>query len=134
MNKDFLCNQRKCKQRFANIELFLKDVKEVHQSSSTSLSSSRTSSNFSQICKCNMGSCGNQVFPNFKQFIIHCNRTHEYDRRICIFEGCCKCFGLFQVEKYTFSQKFSKIGLVAEKLMITFRGGGSEPKVIKITF
>ena len=44
------------------------------------------------------------------------------------------CFGLFQGEKYTFFQKFSKIGLVAEKLMITFRGGGSDTKVIKITF
>ena len=50
------------------------------------------------------------------------------------FENFSKCFGLFQGEKYTFFQKFSKIGLVAEKLMITFRGGGSDPKVIKITF
>ena len=109
MNKDFLCNQRKCKQRFANIELFLKHVKEVHQSSSTSLSSSRTSSNFSQICKCNMGSCGNQVFPNFKQFIIHCNTTHQYDRRICIFEGCCKCFELFKGKSTLFPKNSQKL-------------------------
>ena len=49
------------------------------------------------------------------------------------FENFSKCFGLFQGEKYTFFQKFSKIGLVAEKKMITFRGV-SDPKVIKITF
>ena len=37
-------------------------------------------------------------------------------------------FELFQKEKYTFFQWFLKI-LVAEKLMITFRGGvGSDPK------
>ena len=30
----------------------------------------------------------------------------------------------FYKGKNTFFQKFSKIGLVAEKLMITFRGGG----------
>ena len=28
-----------------------------------------------------------------------------------------QCFGIFQGEKYTFFQKFSKIGLVAEKLL-----------------
>ena len=38
------------------------------------------------------------------------------------------CFGLFNGEKYTFFQKFSNIGLVAEKLMIIFRGGGPDPK------
>merc|ERR1712018_1101544 len=33
------------------------------------------------------------------------------------FENFLKCFGLFQGEKYTFFQKFSKIGLVAKKLI-----------------
>ena len=44
-------------------------------------------------------------------------------------------FWSFQREKYTFFQKCSKIGLVAKKLIIPFfLGGGSEPKVVKITF
>ena len=51
-------------------------------------------------------------------------KTHFFP----FFENFSKCFGNFQVEKYTFFQKFSKIGLVAEKLMITFRGGGARPK------
>ena len=39
----------------------------------------------------------------------------------------------FSKGKIHFFQKCSKIGLVAKKMIITFRGGGSEPKVIIIT-
>ena len=35
-------------------------------------------------------------------------------------------FWAFQREKYTFPQKCSKIGQVAKKLMITFRGGQTQ--------
>ena len=42
-----------------------------------------------------------------------------------------KGFGLFKGKNALF-QKYSKIGLVAKKLIITFKGGGSEPKVINI--
>ena len=39
-----------------------------------------------------MGSCGNQIFPTVKAFMNHYNTTHQFDRRICIFEGCSKEF------------------------------------------
>ena len=50
-----------------------------------------------------------------------CTALVQYS--IPIFENFSMCFGLFQGEKYTFPQKFSKIGLVAEK-----------PKMIKTIY
>merc|ERR1711973_196979 len=40
----------------------------------------------------------------------------------------------FSKGKYTFFQKCSKNGLVAKKMVITFGGGGAEPKGINIPF
>ena len=37
-------------------------------------------------------------------------------------------FLVFKEKEYTFSQKFSKIGLVVKNLMITFRGKGDQNK------
>ena len=60
-------------------------------------------------------------------FFLFCSRHFAWcgqyllaqDSFFPFFENFSKCFVLFQGEKYTFFPKFSKIGLVAEKLMIT---------------
>ena len=90
INQDLLlCNfAKKCKEKFANIDLLTEHVVSVH-STSTKEQDMVVDVSGAQPCRCPLVSCGQRKFSSMKDLLRHFNgQTHLLESRSCLFENC----------------------------------------------
>ena len=146
MDQNLICNyQQKCKQRFRDIFGLKDHVEKMHKvTSSTGSSSSRSTNTSSQVCerndshgvakrkhnttvtlplhcKCELITCGNQLFPNLKKFMAHVSKFHHLETRICIFKNCSKAFPAEFESRFHFYRDHTTVGKteLRDELLIT---------------
>lgn len=144
-NNHFICQSlscnfgKTCKQRFSSIEELEIHVQRNHLSKKKGVTQEESGSNvtsgldfprqlknreltLSVPCRCILGNCGNQSFPNVKLLMHHYNSSiHKNDRRPCIFKGCRKIFDPGYVSRSHFYNQHRQEGQRLLKVEFTLQ-------------
>ena len=110
--------KQRCQRNFNSVDDLEEHVKVNHSQSRVSQHSDQSagSSQLLQVsCKCNMLSCGEQIFNSTKNLALHINKVHRKENRICIFKNCERKFGAGSESRFHFQQKHFKAGFLTLK-------------------
>ena len=108
--------QQKCLRNFTTISDLKEHFKTSHTKGSSHSAEVATASQLVEhSCKCNMLSCGEQIFQSSKELASHINKVHKKEPRMCIFKDCENKFVANSESRFHFQKAHFKTDLVTLK-------------------